>query len=179
MKIRLPLLIITLIASIITVTAVVSAAEEKEKKIVLTEADKKIIATGKVNYNAYCFVCHGADGKGTANPATPGKTMGPALANSKRVLGDKDIIIRIVMHGVTGPIDGVDYAPQVMIGAKLLGYDDEKIAGILSYIRNNKDWKNEAGMISKEEVAKVRAADKDRATAWTLEELEKKFPEKK
>ena len=99
----------------------------------------------------------------------PGKTMAPTYTASKRILGDKKVLIRIVLKGLTGPIDGKSYA-MVMTG---LGTNmtDEALAGVLTYIRNS--FGNKATAVTAAEVKAVREATKDRTKPYTLEELAK------
>jgi mono/diheme cytochrome c family protein len=140
-----------------------------EVKTELTEADKKIIAQGKTDYGSTCVACHLPTGTGLPN-------MAPSFVASKRVLGKKEILIRIILDGLTGPIDGKKYQPLVMIAWKTTMKDD-KIAAISSYIRNS--FGNTAAMITAEDVAKIRKEEKERKTTWTLKELSEKFPDKK
>ena len=76
-------------------------------------------------------------------------------------------MIKTVLHGLTGPIDGSTYS-NVMI--PMNGNDDEWIASIASFIRNN--FGNQASFVSAADVARVRAKTKDRADFWTVDELE-------
>lgn len=117
---------------------------------------------GKKVYVANCATCHQANGLGI--PA-----MFPPLAGSEWVTGSEERIIRIVLHGLNGPITvaGHDYN-NVMPG---LGgvLKDEQIANVLSYIRA--EWGNTAPEVQPETVAKVRADTAGRTTPWTAAEL--------
>ncbi len=91
--------------------------------------------------------------------------MAPSLKGSSRAEGPADAAIRIVLHGLQGTdwvMTGFGSLPGLM--------DDEKIAGVLTYIR--RQWGNTADPISPREVAAVRAATSDRTTPWTEAELE-------
>ena len=70
-------------------------------------------------------------GTPTAEPAT---TMAPALAGSPRVNGHRDYIIKAVLHGLTGPLDGKTY-PNMMI--PMNNNDDEWVAAVASYVRHS------------------------------------------
>ena len=52
---------------------------------------------------------HGSDGRGAPKPGADGGTIAPPLAGSPRVLGDERATIAIVLHGLQGNVDGVDY----------------------------------------------------------------------
>ncbi len=127
---------------------------------------------GEGIYTELCYSCHGQDGNGEPLAGAPaGTTMAPPLAGSPRVLAHKDYVIKTVLHGLTGPVDGSTYS-NVMI--PMSGSDDEWIASIASFVRNN--FGNQASFVSAADVARVRAKTKDRANFWTVEELEATVP---
>ena len=83
-----------------------------------------------------------------------------ALAASPRVNGHRDYIIKALLHGLTGPVNGVTYT-DVMIP---MGQNrDEWIAAVASYVRNA--FGNRASMITPADVARVRAATAGRQDA--------------
>lgn len=138
-------------------------------------AYRKSYETGK-NYYGFCMFCHAKDGKGT--PLGDGRTMAPPLAGSKRVLGNKEVVTRIVLHGLTGKVDGVVYERNgvaMQPPPELMAKDDEIMAGLLTYIRNS--WGNEAGEVTPAEVRAIRKEAGGRDQPWTLEELAKVFPD--
>jgi mono/diheme cytochrome c family protein len=113
---------------------------------------------------AVCGGCHQGSGLGL-----PGQF--PPLAGSEWVLGGTERLIRVVQHGLVGAITvkGQGYnTPGGMqgFGAAMSAGD---LANVLTFIRNS--WGNEATMISKEMVEKVRSTEK-RGTQWTMPELE-------
>jgi mono/diheme cytochrome c family protein len=130
------------------------------------------IERGGTAYAEVCFACHGSDGRGEPMPGAPdGQTRAPALAASPRVLGHQDYVIKLLLHGLTGPIDGTTYA-EVMIP---MGTNpDEWVASVGSYIRNA--FGNRASVITPAEVARVRAATAGRTTMWEVEELARSLP---
>ncbi|MEN9991331.1 MAG: hypothetical protein RLZZ224_1033, partial [Verrucomicrobiota bacterium] len=119
-------------------------------------------------YGLYCSACHGADGKG----ATGGQF--PPLAGSPWVQGNAERPIKIVLHGLHGPVDvngktyNLEMPPQ---GAALA---DDNIAAILTHVR--KSWGNDSTPVSVEQVKSVRAATAQRQEHWTAEELLKLHP---
>lgn len=130
----------------------------------LDEQAVRLIDDGYQIYAQLCINCHGGDGQGVQMPGQPRKA--PALAGSARVLGQKELVTRILLHGLTGPVDGKEYREVMAPSDK---HDDEWIASVLSYIRQ--DWGNLASVIRPADVAKVRHAAKNRYRAWTLDDL--------
>ncbi|GAA4310451.1 hypothetical protein GCM10023143_18930 [Compostibacter hankyongensis] len=132
----------------------------------MPEADKKLVRKGAVTFSQLCASCHGPDGKGLS---LGGKSMNaPPLAGQARVNGDPAVLIRILLKGLSGPIDGQTY-PDVMPSMET--NDDEWIASVLSYIR--KDLGNNASVVHPEQVKKIRKEIAGRKISWTLKELEK------
>ena len=131
----------------------------------------KSYRSGSTLYNSVCFACHGTDGRGAPMPAAEGRTLAPSLAGSPRVLGDERATIAILLHGLQGEVNGVDYgAPMVPMNS----YSDAELAGVLTYIRNS--FGNRAPAVESAAVAARRAADAARANYWTLAELASQLP---
>ena len=127
---------------------------------------------GQTTYNELCFSCHGDDGRGTPVPGGgAGATLAPSLAGSERVTAHRDYVIKSILHGLTGPIEGKSY-PQVMppSGANR----DEWVADVASFVRNG--FGNAGGFVTVADVARVRAATTDRKTPWTYESLQATLP---
>ncbi len=122
----------------------------------------KSYRAGDTLYNSLCFACHGTDGSGT---------NAPPLAGSPRVLGDERAAIAILLHGLQGKVDGVDYgAPMVPMSS----YSDTELANVLTYIRNS--FGNRAPAVAPGAVAAERVATAKRANYWTLDELAARLP---
>ncbi len=120
-----------------------------------------------------CFACHGDDGRGAVAAGAPaGTTMAPSLASSSRVQGHRDYVIKTLLHGMDGPIDGRSYAGGVM--APMGTNRDEWIADIGSYVRNS--FGNVGPFISQADVARVRAATAGRTAFWKVDELVASLP---
>jgi len=114
-----------------------------------------------------CFACHQPTGMGL-----PG--MFPPLAGSDWVMAAKpDRLIRIVLHGITGPIqlNGQPFTTPAPIMPPQGTLSDDQIAAVLSYVRTN--FGNKAGAVTAAEVRAVREAEKARTAMWTQAELEK------
>ncbi|MHA4808663.1 DUF7133 domain-containing protein [Flavitalea flava] len=124
--------------------------------------DRHLVFTGANNFKQLCATCHGPDGKGLSS------MLAPPLAGSPRVNGDKDVLIRILLNGLKGPVNNKKF-PDVMPAQK--EHNDQYIASVLSYIRSTMG--NKAKVILPDEVKKVRESTAGRETSWTLEELEK------
>jgi hypothetical protein len=97
--------------------------------------------------------------------------MAPPLAGSPRVQGHRDYVIKAILHGLTGPVNGTTY-PQVMV--PMGTQKDDWVAAIASYIRNS--FGNSASFVSAADVARVRAATAARKTSWTVTEIESTLP---
>lgn len=108
-----------------------------------------------------CLQCHGAAGAGYSN-------LFPPLAGSPIVQGDADHVVRIVLHGMEGPleVDGRAFNSQMPSWIKL---HDAEIAAVVTFIRAQ--WGNAAGPVTMADVARIRARYKDRTRAWTMEQL--------
>lgn len=117
-----------------------------------------------------CVACHQADGKGT-----PGQF--PSLNKSDWVLEkEPGRMIRIVLNGLSGPLE---FQGQNFNGAMVPWKDvltDEEIAAVLTYVRQNKEWGNDAPEVKPEQVKAIRDKLKDRSASFTPEELLKINP---
>ncbi|HET6247995.1 MAG TPA: c-type cytochrome [Tepidisphaeraceae bacterium] len=123
---------------------------------------------GRELYLQTCIACHGVDGKGAQIPGAPeGMTLAPSLRGSKKLLGEKEITCRIVLHGLVGPNDGGKVYLGQMAGFKTAA--DDWLAPIVTYARN--DFGNHAPAITPEDLKHVREETKDRDKPYTLEEL--------
>ncbi|MHB1078640.1 MAG: c-type cytochrome [Prosthecobacter sp.] len=113
---------------------------------------------------AVCGGCHQGNGGGL-----PGQF--PPLAKSEYVLGGTERLIRIVQHGLTGPVTVNGQGFNTPGGMQPFGatMSSQDLANVLTFVRNS--WGNEASMITKEMVQKVRDEEK-RASQWTVTELE-------
>ena len=128
------------------------------------------VEVGKKLYNnAACNTCHQPTGLGV-----PGAI--PPLVGSDWVTGSEERVIRIVLHGLQGPIkvNGVDYNSAMPAFGRVAGsgynWTDDKVAAVITYIRQ--EWGNSAGPVTTEKVAEIRAKDGDHKP-WLASELEK------
>ncbi len=125
------------------------------------------LVMGKAAYAQACVLCHMPTGAGQ-----PG--IYPPLAKSEWVTGSEERLIRILLHGLKGPVkvNGVDYNAAAMPAFRKgssYNWSDQKIAAVLTYIRQ--EWGNAAGPISPEKVTEISNQVAARPAEWTAEEL--------
>lgn len=119
----------------------------------------------------HCITCHQPDGEGL--PAA----MFPPLKETQWVLGSEERLIKLVLHGLHGPIEvnGKQYPGQVpMTSFKQL--PDDEIAAVLTYVRNS--FGNKAPMVSPAKVKEVREATKNQNGFYLPADLLKQHPDK-
>jgi mono/diheme cytochrome c family protein len=128
---------------------------------------RRALQRGGAAYTEVCAACHGPDGKGAPlGGATDGSTLAPPLAGSARVTGHSDYILKVLLHGMTGELDGKNYPGGVMVP---MGTNtDEWIADVANYVRNS--FGNRAAIISPAQVKAVRDAN-PRTSMWSYAEL--------
>jgi mono/diheme cytochrome c family protein len=126
------------------------------------------VAQGKKLFNSAgaCVTCHQATGLGIAG-------VYPPLAGSEWAVGPEERVIRILLYGLKGPIQvkGTNYpgaAVMPSFGTSGFNWSDDKIAQVLTYVRQ--EWDNKAPAIDAAKVAQIRAQVGDRKE-WTQEEL--------
>ena len=100
-----------------------------------------------------------------------------SLVFSRRMTGSEWVlakdparIIRIVLHGLSGPITvkGKEWGAGQMLQWKEV-FTDEQIASVLTYVRNS--WGNKAPAVTPEQVKKARDETKAHSGYMTVEEL--------
>ena len=84
-------------------------------------------APGLIQFQSYCAACHQSDGQKMGDA--------PALAGSPWVNGPEDRLIKIVLHGVRGPmvVDGKIYDREMPGFGQILS--DSEVASLLTYVR--------------------------------------------
>jgi mono/diheme cytochrome c family protein len=111
-----------------------------------------------------CAACHGNEGLGV-----PG--LYPPLADSPFLKGDPAHSIRIVLYGLEGPVTvgGEVYNSTMPPNLEILS--DEDIAAVLNHVRGY--WGDgQSPVVTAGMVAAIRAQTPDRATMWTIAELD-------
>ncbi|MBU6328159.1 MAG: cytochrome c, partial [Verrucomicrobia bacterium] len=89
---------------------------------------------------------------------------GAAISN-----GEKNTMIKVVLHGLTGPIEGKTYLGQIMV--PMAQESDQWIADVLTEVRSS--WGNKGDAVTPDDVAKVRKATKNVMEPYTMETLMK------
>lgn len=118
---------------------------------------------------AACIGCHGQDGAGLAN-------LGPQLDGSDWVIGSEIRLVKILIHGLTGPIqiNRKTFTPQAFMPG--LGVNptitDGDIADVSTFIRAN--WTNRAPKITEATVTKIRKETSGRSAGQMYSQ--KDFP---
>ncbi len=127
----------------------------------LTSEQQARFANGKVLFTAVCALCHQVTGRGLDG-------LAPPLLDSEWALGSPERTVRIVLHGVRGPIKVANRIHAGDMPAQ--GFlDDQQIASILTYIR--REWGHDASPVDPAQVTAIRAATKAHTDAWSPEEL--------
>ena len=125
------------------------------------EAVPEEVHRGRSLYAQHCASCHGRDGQGIGTF--------PPLAGARWGTGPTDKAVRVVLHGLRGPISvqGRSYDSLMPgFGARL---SDAEVAAVLSFVRSS--WDNAADSVAISEVRQVRRRYRGRTTPWTASEL--------
>lgn len=127
-----------------------------------------IMQIGSQIYSRTCVACHGPGGAGA-----PGQY--PPLAGSDWV-NEKEPgrMIRIVLQGFSGPGLQVGGKP-FNTGSAMVPWagvlNDEEIAAVISYVRGNKDWGNNAPPVTPEQVHAIRTKVANHPLSFTPDEM--------
>jgi mono/diheme cytochrome c family protein len=159
---RLKLSLCALALSILTAAA---GQEPKSAGGPLTPEQEKLFQDGKEVFEVTCLSCHQANGQGQ-------ESLAPPLAGSNWVTNSVERLVRIALHGMTGPtkVNGRVYEfPAEMPPLAVLS--DEQIAAVLTYVRRS--WGHTASAVNSATVSKIREATADREKPWTEAELSK------
>ena len=127
----------------------------------LTPEEQKRFDQGKDLFLISCGACHQPNGQGQEG-------LAPPLVDSEWVLGSPQRLMRIVLHGLHGPIN-VKGKPFQLDMPALGVFDDDQIAGILTFTR--REWGHTANPVEPGLVKTIRAETEKREEAWTEPEL--------
>ena len=127
----------------------------------LTEPEQTLFDQGKQFYTFTCAACHQGHGRGQAGVAPP-------LVDSDWVLKSDERLVRIVLQGLVGPINVNGQKHDLEMPA-LVGFNDDQVAAILTYIR--REWDHRGEPITPDKVSSIRAATSERIDPWTEPEL--------
>lgn len=122
------------------------------------------VSAGERAYQQRCASCHLLNGQGT-----PG--VFPPLDGSEYVTGNMAAPIRILLHGIQGPITvkGAEYNSMMPAYGISIAMSDEEAAAVLTYIRTS--WGNTASVVTAADIAKEREATKGQTGAVTAAQL--------
>ena len=112
-------------------------------------------------YSEVCQACHQISGKGLGSAYPP-------LVGSEWLTKSDDILIRLLLHGLTGPIKvaGKDYGSMNMANNNLT---DTQTADVLTFIRSYYGKLEQPVTVA--QVKAVRDLYPDGHPAWTMETL--------
>lgn len=116
-------------------------------------------------FNKNCTACHQTSGMGLPGQFPP--VAGSDWVNSK----GPSRIIRAVLNGLTGPIKVKDQAFSNTMVPWKDQLTDEDIANVLTFVRGNKEWGNDATAVTPEQVKAIRDKIKAHDGAFTPDEL--------
>jgi putative membrane-bound dehydrogenase-like protein len=132
-----------------------------------SQTESVVLARGQAIYQQVCFACHGFDGRGMPmDGGAPGATLAPPFTGARDEIRAPEGTARILLHGLDGPIGGKTYPAQMV---SMATNDDAWIAAVVSYIRNS--FGNHGGVMTPDEVARLRLETKDRVAPWSANEL--------
>ncbi|GAB3985588.1 hypothetical protein GCM10028807_01160 [Spirosoma daeguense] len=142
------------------------------KLAALNADDRKRVLEGRQIFTSLCAACHGAHGEGV-----PTK-IAPHLAGKFKLLENRDEVVKIMLHGLTGPIDGVTYhelMPPMGMNS------DDWIASVLTFVRlelgmqsfpeTSPGYMSNFVIVKPEQVRKIREQTASREKPWTWDEL--------
>lgn len=137
---------------------------EETPKVPFNPQGNPSILNGKRLYIQNCASCHGREGKGVGNSFPP-------LVNSEWLTGDKSVPVRILLNGLTGPIN--------VKGQKYSGYmpsfrarlSAAEMVSILNYLRV--ESKDSVSKISQDDVIRIGKTYRNRTSPWSAEALGK------
>ena len=134
----------------------------------LSAKHQELYEIGKTQFVATCAACHHPAGYGEAG-------KGPALIDSDWARGSSSRLVRIVLHGLHGPI-AINKEPfnkdaSLEMPAMAMALDDTKIAGVLTYVR--REFGDGAAPVEIAIVSAIRAVENGRTEQWTEKELAK------
>ncbi len=134
-----------------------------------SEKEKAMIAEGQKIYTELCSQCHGKDGRGT--PVGDG-LMAPSFVGNKNVRSHPDYIVKAILRGVSGEIEGRSYEGVVMV--PMNNNSDEWVASVASFIRAG--FENESDPISEADVKRVRLATQKQTEPYQYQALKASVP---
>lgn len=118
---------------------------------------------GRTIYSQTCVSCHQGDGRGSSG-------QGPPLAASAIAEGHVERFASVLIHGLEGTWKLGDLTYEAAMPPTTVPGDDD-LAAVMTFVRRS--FGNAAEPVTAAEVARARAAHKDRGKSWTRDEVEK------
>ncbi|MFP4068865.1 MAG: c-type cytochrome [Opitutales bacterium] len=128
-------------------------------------AEVSLVELGAKVYRNNCAQCHQADGKGVSG-------VYPPLDGADWVTGHPEVLARILINGLNGPIEvaGKTYNGNMpAFGPSGSNLKPRQIAGVLTYIRQ--EWGNDASEITESMMEDYMDQYEGRSAQWTADEL--------
>lgn len=141
----------------------IAAAAAEQSAVAISDP----VAAGKAVYEKNCQVCHQVAGAGMTGAFPP-------LVGSEWVTGPPEMVVRILLHGLQGPLEVAGHTYNGAMPAWDGVLQDGEIAAVATYIRQLDG--NNASAVPPDLVNIVREADSDRTTPWTVVDLEQAPP---
>lgn len=116
---------------------------------------------GQSKFTAHCAGCHVIDAVTTG--------YAPTLEGAAWVTGPEGWLVRIVLHGVGGPIKVAGTTHNLSMPGFESILTDAEIAAVVSYARNR--FGGISTPVSAATVRQIRAANQGRSEYWTATEL--------
>ena len=126
----------------------------------LTAAQQASFERGRTIFNGLCAACHQPHGYGLDG-------LAPPLVDSEWVTGKPDVVARIVMNGLGGPVKvgGRTWDLSMPPMAQL---NDEDLAAVVTYVR--REWEHTASPVDAKFIKGLRDQYATHAS-WTSDEL--------
>lgn len=124
-------------------------------------ADEATLKRGAAVYARTCLACHQPTGKGLP-------PVFPSIAGTPIVVGNPELPIKFILHGLMGPItiEGTTYNSMM---PPVAGVSDQDIADVLTYVRQS--FGNRGTIVTPAQVKAVRDATAGRTAPWNTAEL--------
>ena len=123
--------------------------------------EQKQFEIGKSVFEATCLACHQQHGMGQEG-------LAPPMVGSEWIAGAPERLVRIVLHGMRGPIHVKKQTWELDMPS--LGIlEDDQIAAAITYVR--KEWGHAFSAVPTDLVKQIRATTAARDEAWTEAEL--------
>ncbi|CAN5905772.1 hypothetical protein BH11GEM1_BH11GEM1_30090 [soil metagenome] len=155
-------LILVVSAGRFTVGAQKAKAKAPTKRAAAQGAVASAPIDGSKMFSVTCAACHQVSGEGLEEKYPP-------LVGSEWVTGSDARMVRIILQGLSGPVDVAGQAFDGAMPAWGGVLKDPEIAAIATYVRSA--WGNKAAPITAATVAAIRNATSSRKTPWTAPEI--------